>query len=434
MAKNDGLIQCKKYKSNFSKDEFGKEITRFVLYSLLEPSLIFDANDFTYYIAISTAFVYDCTEFINDFNNNIVNESKLDKWISENTSSPTLNAFALKNPREEVLNILRKIKVSKILPADLDLLLSKERNLSVVSLFFEVRTVTDNSKIEQLHKKIDSYFNKSLDVAQLNRELIKSSVSIKSQPNEFEGIPDSHIPRMETDELFTWTLAPVPRGRLDKAHNICLLAGNAGMGKTVIIKDLYEKLVEENIPVLAMKADKLYSASLTQLQEKINLSIPIFDFIEQCKQEFPKLVIIIDQIDALSQSLTSERRYLYTFTQLIETYKHDSSVRIIISVRIFDLFYDPSLKVYKNIKAIEVKKLTVDAVLAQLKKIGLAKDSISKGLLELLQVPNNLDVFSRVFNKNMNFAGVTSIQSLYSELWKYKILIKIHLWILTLIN
>lgn len=422
-GKNSGLIQCKKYNKNYSLDEFGKEITKFALYSLAEPGLIFDRTDFTYYIVVSTGFVYDCNEFINDFNNRILYEPKLDKWIQENVSSPTLKLVGLSNPKSDVINILSQIKVKPIVPADLDNLLAKPHNQHISSLFFQARTVVDNSTVERLEKKVDEYFiNHTLTIEQILSQLSRGSITVKSQKNFFEGIPESHISRLETEELFTWSITPSPKDREGKALNICLLAANAGMGKTVIIKDLYDKLAKENIPVLALKADKLYSKSILQLQEKINLSIPVFDFVELCKQNFPQIIILIDQIDALSQSLSSERSYLDTFTQLIETYKHDNSVKIIISVRIFDLLYDPSLKVYKNLKSIEVKKLEEASVLSQLKKIGLEKFNISNNLLELLQVPNNLDVFSRIFNKERTFAGINSIQDLYFELWKYKVL------------
>jgi hypothetical protein len=420
-GKSYGNIQCKKYSQSLSKEQFGIEITKFALYSLLEPTLIHDKDKFTYYIAVSKGFVKTCSDFIDDFNHQILYEPSLPDWIKKNILKPTLNSFQLNDPTDKIYEILSKIKVEKIVPQDLDALLSKVEHQNLQSLFFQARTVTDNSEIEKLSQKLDERFANDLSSTELNKQLLISSVSIKSQRNEFEGIKDSHIPRNETEELFKWINSPLNRNREGKEENICLLAGNAGMGKTVIIKDLYEKLLEQNIPVLALKADRIYASSLIQLQEKINLSISLLDFIEQCKQKFANLVILIDQIDALSQSLSSDRSFMFTYTDLIETYKHDSIVRIIISVRIFDLLYDPSLKVYKHIKKVEVTKLNEDAVLNELKKIGLNKNNISNNLLALLRTPNHLDVFSRIYNDKGNFAGINSIQDLYAELWKQKL-------------
>ncbi|GAA6765776.1 hypothetical protein AAFH68_17140 [Flavobacterium sp. CGRL1] len=41
-GKSTGIIQCKKYAKNLSKQQFGLEITKFALYSLLDPRLIPD--------------------------------------------------------------------------------------------------------------------------------------------------------------------------------------------------------------------------------------------------------------------------------------------------------------------------------------------------------------------------------------------------------
>ena len=57
-------------------------------------------------------------------------------------------------------------------------------------------------------------------------------------------------------------------------------------------------------------------------------------------------------------------------------------VRIIISVRYFDLLYDPALRLYKNITTIEVNLLPTENVLAQLQKIGITDKGITQPLLE----------------------------------------------------
>ncbi len=426
-GKNYGLIQCKKYDQNYSKDEFGKEITKFVLYSILESSLIQDVNNFTYYIAVSYGFASSCIDFINNFNEATQAEVKLRSWINWNLAqASSLSGLKLMDFDRDllptVLNVFAKIDVKIIIPADLDLLLLKRDNIKIQLLFFEVRSVTDNTEIQRLEDKFDQYLNKKLDADELNSQLTRGSTSLKVEKNEFEGIPASHIQRSETEDLYNWIKSPLSIDQKGRCENICILAGNAGMGKTVILKDLYERLILEKIPVLALKADILYAASIKELQDKIGLPVPFFEFVEQCKEKFPKIIILIDQIDALSQSLASNRSFLDTYTHLIGAYKNDESIRIIISVRIFDLYYDPSLRIYKKIKTVEVKKLDSNLVLVQLQKIGLAKGDISNNLLELLRVPKNLDVFSRVFDLSTGFAGITSVQSLYSELWNTKVL------------
>jgi hypothetical protein len=421
-GKNCGLIQCKKYAGAYSKEDFGMEITKFALYSLVDTTLIYDANDFIYYIAVSTGFVLGCNQFIDDFNNLILTDKALDKWISKNLEKSELSVLNLKERRTEVLDILTKIKVRRIIPVTLDSLLFKQHNAHLLPLFFQVTVLPDGQVIDSTSKRVSVTHDTGLSKEQLNTELIRSSIILDSQRNQFEGIPSSHIPRAETEKLYSWITSPARKDQSDHEENICLLAANAGMGKTVIMKDLYDRLRRADIPVLALKADRLYAGNLKSLQEKIGISIPVFEFIEACKQHFPQLVILIDQIDALSQALSADRSFLTTYTQLINSYKYDPSVRIIISVRIFDLYYDPSLRLYKDIKSFEVQLLDEKAVLQQLEKLGVHKNSISRGLSELLRTPNNLDVFSRIHKPDRNFAGISSIQDLYNELWNSKIL------------
>lgn len=79
---SDGIIQCKKYEKNLSKEDFGKKITKFVLYSLLENKILNQPAIFTYYIAVSKGFVRDCGDFIDSFQHEIVLEPKLGGWVN----------------------------------------------------------------------------------------------------------------------------------------------------------------------------------------------------------------------------------------------------------------------------------------------------------------------------------------------------------------
>lgn len=241
--------------------------------------------------------------------------------------------------------------------------------------------------------------------------------------NEFEEIFDSHIERKETAQLLDWVNSPADKNIQEKELNICLLAGNAGMGKTVILKDLYDALTAQEIPVLGLKADKLHAANLTDLKEKVGLSIPIIDFVNQCKANYNKTVIIIDQIDALSQSMSADRNFLQVFNTLIQNFKHDPKIRLVISVRIFDLNHDSSLRIYKKLKTINVEILDESQVLHQLEKINITSKQLNNRLFQLLRTPNHLNIFSRIAKKLApNYNSISSLQGLYSELFEQKIL------------
>lgn len=418
------MIQCKKYKQPLKKSAFGEEITKYILYSLLDSRLIPNPLEFTYFIVVSNGLTADCREFIDGLTNVIDDEKDLEKWVSKNLKKPTLKSLNLSKCLEQVRRILKMIKVETLIPSDLDILLGHAECATFIPLFFEVRSVVDNSAVDALDKKVSNYFdNRNLDEPILRNELRIGSSSLQMETNEFEDIFDSHIERKETAELLSWLNSPVEKNSQEKALNICLLAGNAGMGKTVILKDLYDSLTAQGTAVLGLKADKLHAANLSDLKEKVGLSIPIIDFVEQCRVNYKKTVIIIDQIDALSQSMSADRNFLQVFNTLIQNFKHDPKIRLVISVRTFDLNHDSSLRIYKNLKTVNVEILDENQVLHQLEKINITSQQLTKKLLQLLRTPNHLNIFSRIAKRLApNYNSINSLQGLYSELFEQKIL------------
>src|SRR5690606_17912935 len=309
-----------------------------------------------------------------------------------------------------------EIKVKKITPQDLDRDLSTQVLAHLVPLFFEVRTVTDNIKIDELIAKLGY----DLSQEEISKKLKSGSVSLNSEKNSFDGIRHSHLPRKETDDLYNWIVSE-KQSQSKEVQSVCLLVGQAGYGKTVVLKDLYDKCNVNGIPVLGLKADKLYTYTLDGLQKSLGFPIPVNEFIETCKKYYKKIVILIDQIDALSQSMASDRNYLNVFRSFIDQFTKDNSVRIIISIRPYELYYDPSLRIYKNMPTFELKPLSESEVLSVISKINIKKEDISPKLFELLKVPNHLNIFIRVVVEGGLNLQATSVQSLYLELWNNKI-------------
>src|SRR5690606_28124070 len=101
----------------------------------------------------------------------------------------------------------------------------------IAQLFFEVRTVTDNSKLEELKQFIKPTITKQqiIDSFQI------ASVSLHAEKNEFRSLPNSNIQRKETNDLYNWIISE--NTKHEEHKNISLLVGAAGYGKTVILKD-----------------------------------------------------------------------------------------------------------------------------------------------------------------------------------------------------
>jgi hypothetical protein len=264
--------------------------------------------------------------------------------------------------------------------------------------------------------KVSLLYNMSDD--EINEKLKLASCDLSVINNIFKNLPDSHIDRKETTELLEWILRPLDK----KESNICVLAGNAGTGKTVILKDLFDLLNKESIPVLGLKADKT-------ILDINNIGKSILGFDSALETVFNMLlsanktvVVLIDQIDALSQSLSTNRELINTYTSLINRLSLINGVRIIISCRIFDLNRDAELKQYTNRKEIRLSLLSeneVEVVLKQLTHNDI--NSFPRVLIELLKTPLHLDLFCRIYNESTKLSEIKTNQDLYLELWKIKI-------------
>ncbi|MCI0922526.1 AAA family ATPase [Sphingobacterium rhinopitheci] len=414
-GKANGVIQCKLYKNPYSKNELGLEITKFILYSIIDERLVDDYSSFSYYICTANGLANECNDFVKDFQNIIANEPQLSTWINKCLAKSTLESLKIDLDITSFKEKISKITVKNIYSQDLDLELSSPILSHLIPLFFEVKTVIDASRLDELKNLIKP----TLTYKDVINALRTSSVSLSNESNEFSFISNSHLVRKETELLYDWIIND--NNKSEKHKNICLLVGSAGYGKTVILKDLYDKCVDKNVAVLGLKADILYSTSINDLQKNISTPIPLLEFIKKSKKHFSKVVILIDQIDALSQSMSSDRRFLNVFRNFIDIFLDDENVKIILSVRPYELNYDPSLQFYKNGKTIDVNALDELEVNMILRMAKINPDTLSSKLLQLLKIPNQLDVFLQIATNGTSRIQSISLHGLYFELWNQKV-------------
>src|SRR5690606_16689717 len=134
-------------------------------------------------------------------------------------------------------------------------------------------------------------------------------------------------------------------------------------------------------------------------------------------------VLLIDQIDALSQALSSDLKPLKFYDNLIQKFIGNPKVKIIISTRIYDLNYDPIISNYKGKRKFIIKPLNRDTLIEVLDKSGIEKTSqFTDTFLNLIAVPLHLDVFLKIYNSELPVDEIKSLQDLYSHLWRHKII------------
>lgn len=226
----------------------------------------------------------------------------------------------------------------------------------------------------------------------------------------FSNLKNSHLIRHEVDDILSWLKTPID----DKQGNLCILQGNAGVGKSVVIKDLIEILDRQNIKMVCIKAD-----SLNILSEDISLD-KLIDHIQYYKASQRSLVVIIDQIDALSQYLTNDRYRINIFVTLLSKLKECSDIKMIVSCRKYDLEYDHDLKsLCNNAKVIELGELSKDDVK---RTLDLLCENLYTQLdartIKLLQTAHLLNLFCIVYNRNSSIINYKNAHHLYDEFWK----------------
>ena len=419
-----GAVQCKKYETRISKPDCVKEILKFVLYSFFDKDLLPDAKDFTYYFVVSEGFSVPAADYLDKFNEEVVNEPELENWCNELKAKykPSIGTLDYKTILPELKKKLAAIKVHKVVPQDLDMELSTAYCKEIIPIFFEVRTVTDNTLIQEIKTLIETKVIAPDELNLTDESILKqfetASLQLTSYRDDLQNVTDSHIQRPETAEIMAWinkTLKP-------EDDPVLVVAGNPGYGKTVILKDVLSSLKTSKIPAVAIKADRYYAQSIQELTEKLNLEQPLIKLVQKLKDNNSKVVVMIDQIDSLSQSITSRRDYIDTYNQLIHQLKYIAGIRIVISIRTFDLNYDFEFSEYKNRQKVIVKPLSEQQVKNILGKLGLPTDKLSPGFISLLSVPNHLDIFCKIYGPGVIINQFQSLQDLYNELWRKNVL------------
>jgi hypothetical protein len=191
-----------------------------------------------------------------------------------------------------------------------------------------------------------------------------------------------------------------------------------------VIFKVYDSLVKES-PYTWNKVRFISPSSISELEASLNFKESIKEQLDQLKNDpnVEKVVLLLDQIDALSQTQSNKRDPLNTFRSLINDIKPNSKLRIVISVREFDLQEDSDLyNLKEKAKKIKVSRLSLENVQEVLSNTNISFNQLSQTLRELLRVPQNLDILCRTADRNTNFNHINTRQDLQEELFSQKVI------------
>lgn len=273
--------------------------------------------------------------------------------------------------------------------------------------------IGDNARLEQhFHPPPHSPpFSRTDLLAAIQR----ANADLRTCYNAIAGI---HLDRPEVDEIVTWAMGT------DANQRLGMLLDQPGGGKTVVMRDVLERLEATHVPVLAIKADNLFGVR-TRSDLRDYLALPAD--VEECASQLAAegtFVVLLDQLDALSLSLTRDQTTLALILSTLARLRDLEGVRIIASCRTFDLHNDPRLSGIKLDRTFELRPLDDAAVNRILQAIGVDPTRLLPAHYELLRVPLHLDIYARTVahhSPQIVLESFWSLQELYTALWRNKV-------------
>ncbi len=208
---------------------------------------------------------------------------------------------------------------------------------------------------------------------------------------------------------------------------IGVLLDGAGMGKTSVARDVMLTLEKDWGCVLAIKSDQQLAG--VQIPEDLAISLNLPTSLEEVVSRLAAngpVLVIVDQLDALSLSLSRDQRAMDIILEVVARLKEIPKVRILISCRTFDLHSDTRLRHLAICSTFDIPLLNEEDVRPFIQNQGLDWNSLSTSTRELLRVPLHLDIFITALEKSSKNItqsvadlgyGVTTLQDLYRLLW-----------------
>lgn len=232
-----------------------------------------------------------------------------------------------------------------------------------------------------------------------------------------DRIAGIRLERAEVDRIIDWALKGDPKQRLG------MLFDQAGGGKTVVMRHVRQRLMEARVPVLAIKADILPDLhTRDDLSQWLKLPLPVEDCVSQLTGVGP-IVVLIDQLDALSLALSRDRTNLDIMLDTIARLHRVEGVRIVASCRTFDLHNDPRLSTIPIDQEFRLQPLDHTQIKQILDQLGIAFERLLPAHQTLLAVPLHLAIYVQVMGevKPQTIENFYSLQGLYDALWQKRI-------------
>lgn len=239
-------------------------------------------------------------------------------------------------------------------------------------------------------------------------ELNLASKPLLNWPKTFND--NQEIDRPELDDLLSQIQ--------DNTSSTTIILGSPGSGKSALMAKLGYCLQAKNYSFLAIKADLLGQnvESLDQLRHDpcVNLSADPIDVIREIAKK-ETVVLIVDQLDALSELLDRRPGRLNVLLKLISTLHNTDNVHIVATCREFEFQYSTQFRQLDSMRTLRLELPPWSSIAPILEAADHQRASFGESMQELLRSPIHLKVFLEVAKPGDFFH---SSQNLLERLWE----------------
>mgnify|MGYP001809711771 CR=1 FL=1 len=227
------------------------------------------------------------------------------------------------------------------------------------------------------------------------------------------------IEREDTNQIFSELLE-------NNEKKYLFITGDAGYGKSIILKEVINKCIEEKLNVISFDIKNYQLTSLDNLGDILysKKASPV-EVLKDIAQN-NKAVIFIDQLDSLSAVSGRHIENWNVINKLLKESIKYQNIKVVLACRKFDLEKDTRLREFqksfkKNIKEFEVKKLNENQIKSTLINMGLEEPKITPNATKLFSVPLHLNLLYEIIQERENIElNYNSIVDLYDEFWDIK--------------
>lgn len=205
----------------------------------------------------------------------------------------------------------------------------------------------------------------------------------------------------------------------DLKDDLLVLTGKPGIGKTAILSKIQNDLIQNEITYLSIKCDKFDIEDKDSFSKFFAVENILHSIRQLSRRE--QVIILIDQLDALSLTMSSNKKTVNIILEFIEQLKYIPNVKIIVSIREYDLKNDPLFKSLDNSNIASIQLLSFEYVNEKLKSFIKESEKINKTLIEILRLPLHLSIFIELYPIDNSCISIKTLQDLYNKLWEQKI-------------